>query len=224
MSITKLIHNQNADRLELIDERYPDYKPIYVDFMQGKLAYRRRHHGISLREPLARAIGIKPTLLPSVMDITAGLGQDAFIIATLGCDVTLIERSPIIAALLADGLKRAGREIKLASIMARLHFQQADSFDYLSRITEHTKPDVIYCDPMYPPTAKSALVKKTMRLLRETVGHDHDAAQLFTLALRCAKNKVVVKRHRYAASITALKPTHAIYTKIVRFDVYILQS
>jgi 16S rRNA (guanine1516-N2)-methyltransferase len=45
-----------------------------------------------------------------VIDGTAGLGKDAFVLAGLGCKVTLVERHPVVVALLADGLARAWQD------------------------------------------------------------------------------------------------------------------
>ena len=56
---------------------------------------------------IAKAVGIAQGVRPQVLDATAGLGKDAFVLASLGCQMTLIERQPLIAALLEDGLARA---------------------------------------------------------------------------------------------------------------------
>jgi 16S rRNA (guanine1516-N2)-methyltransferase len=217
----QLIRNLEHDRLELVDEAQPALKPLYVDFAEGKLA-KRYQQGIGLREPLARAVGVKKGYCPSVLDATAGLGRDAFILASLGCSVTLLERSPIIAELLADGLRHAKENSLLSDIISRIDLHVVDSLSYLSTLPKEKNPDVIYLDPMYPASQKSDLVKKEMRMVRAVVGDDPDIEALFQLALQHARAKVVVKRHKHAKSIADIKPTHVIESGVVRFDVYMI--
>lgn len=78
---------------------------IFVDFVNGALAYRRKFGG-GRGEAVARAVGIKGDYLPDVVDATAGLGRDAFVLAAVGCHVRMVERHPVVAALLDDGLAR----------------------------------------------------------------------------------------------------------------------
>ncbi|MFW5453048.1 class I SAM-dependent methyltransferase [Thioalkalivibrio sulfidiphilus] len=194
--------------------------PIQVDFVTGRLGYRQAR--ISLRsEPLARAVGIKGSERPSVVDATAGLGRDGFVLASLGCEVTLLEREPVIAALLADGLERAARDADLAQTIARMHLVTGNARGWLTALDEAPRPDVIYLDPMYPHRDKSALVKKEMRVFRTLVGDDQDAPETLEAALAVAKRRVVVKRPARAEPLSGRKPSHQIPGKTTRFDVYV---
>ena len=150
---------------------------MYVDFVGGALGFRTRQ-GNRTKEPLARAIGLKGRTLTTVLDATAGLGRDAFILATLGCRVSLVERSPLIAALLRDGLARALADDNTRAAAERMQLHGGDAVAIMERCAEHERPDVIYLDPMYPHRSKSALVKKEMRVVRALVGEDVDAPQL----------------------------------------------
>ncbi|OGQ95397.1 MAG: hypothetical protein A2521_06630, partial [Deltaproteobacteria bacterium RIFOXYD12_FULL_57_12] len=152
-------------------------------------------------------------------DATAGLGRDAFVLASLGCSVHMIERSPVIAALLADGLERAATEPEIAAlIQQRLRLTVADSKEIFQ--TEH--PEVIYLDPMYPHRSKSALVKKEMRCIRALVGDDPDAPALVLAALNSASARVVVKRPRLAPPVVDLpRAAMAILSKNSRYDIYL---
>lgn len=194
--------------------------PIRVDFTAGRLGYRQAR--VSARgEPLARAVGLRGDERPSVVDATAGLGRDAFVLATLGCKVTLVEREPVIAALLKDGLVRAAREPALADTVARMHCVQGNARDYLAGLDEAGRPDVVYLDPMYPHRDKSALVKKEMRVFRALVGDDADAPEILAAALAVARRRVVVKRPVRAEPLGGRKPGHSIPGKTTRFDVYV---
>ncbi len=195
--------------------------PISIDFLSGKLWHRYRFGG-GKGQLIAKALGIKTGFIPRILDLTAGLGQDAFVLASLGCDVTMLERSPVIAALLQDALKRAILEPWFFKLKLNLLF--TDSKKYLQSLAENNRPDVIYFDPMFPESKKSALVKKEMRLLRELLGDDSDAGELLTLALKSALKKVVVKRPRLADPLGSRKPDLSYQGKSSRFDVYFPQS
>lgn len=194
--------------------------PIRVDFVAGRLGYRQAR--TSLRnEPLARAVGLKGRERPSVVDATAGLGRDAFVLASLGCRVTLVEREPVIAALLQDGLARAARAPGLSDTVARMRCVSGDARAYLAGLDDAARPDVVYLDPMYPHRTKSALVKKEMRVFRALVGDDEDAPRLLEAALGAARHRVVVKRPARAEPLGGMRPAHRIPGRTTRFDVYL---
>jgi 16S rRNA (guanine1516-N2)-methyltransferase len=192
--------------------------PIRVDFVAGAVAHRRLFGGGS-GQMIARAVGIQPGVRPLVVDATAGLGRDAFVLAQLGCVVTLIERQPLIAALLEDGLQRALADAEVATIVSRMHLLGGDAIDLLHAWAGE-QPQVVYLDPMFPQRHKSALVKKEMRLFRHLAGDDDDAPALLAAALALATHRVVVKRPRQAPAISGAKPGYALDGKSSRFDIY----
>lgn len=194
---------------------------LHVDFNSAQLRYRLRHGG-GIRQPLARAIGIKPGHRPTIADATAGLGIDGFIFAALGCQVTLIERSPVLAALLSDGLSRLRHDPQSSDIRQRLSLHCGNALDLLGQLPE--RPETIYLDPMYPKQEKAALNKQEMRLIRTLVGDDHDAGHLLDRALTIACERVVVKRPKRAGVLTSTRPSHAIHMKNSRYDVYLIRS
>jgi len=193
---------------------------LSIDFLTGKIAYRRAQNG---KELLAKAVGIKGCYRPSILDATAGLGRDGFMLACWGCKVTMLERSPVMATLLQDALTRAFTESEWAQKLSLL-FIHTDAFDYFNKLellNNTYYPDVIYLDPMHPVRSKSALVKKEMRLVREIVGEDKDSDDLLVQALHYATSRVVVKRPRLAPALANLKPDFCITGKQQRFDVYL---
>jgi len=193
-------------------------KPVYVDFVKGQLGYRQRHGG-GRKQALGRAIGLKSGMNPSVIDATAGLGRDAFVLANLGCQVQMIERSPTFAALLYDGL---GRAPFLQSKMQLIHADARSALGTTKEELRIRKPDVIYIDPMYPHRRKSALVKKEMRFCRDIVGEDEDAPLLLETALCYVNQRVVVKRPKFASPLNNKLPNFSIHSENTRFDVYLV--
>ncbi len=206
----------NADRLELREIGQGKPGPVFVDFTTGKSAYRRLHGG-GRNQPIAKAVGLKKNRCPSVLDATAGLGRDAFVLASLGCTVRLVERSPILHALLENGLQRGMGDEEITEIIERMSLTLADS---QQTACPEDFMDVIFLDPMYPHRQKSSLVKKEMRITRALVGDDEDADNLLTWAISCCPGRVVVKRPKGASFLGNKKPPLSIKSKNSRFDVY----
>ncbi len=209
----------SGTHVELREARPAAPGPVWVDFVGGSVGHRGRTVR-SRREPLARAIGLRSGVR-SVVDATAGLGRDAFHLACLGCKVTAVERSGVMAALLRDGLARAGAEgdERLAAIVERIALVVGDARDVLPTLAGELRPDAVYLDPMYAPKKKSALAKKEMRICRLLVGDDVDAVELLDVARRVACRRVVVKRHRRAPALAPHPSTKYVGTT-VRYDVY----
>lgn len=192
---------------------------VRVDFVEGALAHRRQYGG-GAGQMVARAVGLRGAIRPYVLDATAGLGRDAFVLAALGCEVMLLERQPVIAALLADGLNRAaeaGGEV--AEIVARMRLVEADAIEAM-RNWAGPVPQVIHLDPMFPHRDKSALVKKEMRLFRPLAGDDPDAPALLAEALALASHRVAVKRPRKAPAIEGPVPNAKLQGQSSRYDIY----
>ncbi len=204
-----------------IEIRAPELgNPILIDFEEGKNAHRRQFGG-GRGQPLAKAIGLKKGANPSVIDATAGFGRDAFVLANLGCKITLIERNRLIATLLDDALQRASDNADIAEVITRMSLINHDATTYLNTLDPALFPDVIYMDPMYPSREKSALVKKDMRLLHQLAGPDTDSEQLLATARTTALKRVVVKRPKSAPFVGNQKPTTSLESKNTRYDVYI---
>jgi len=205
--------------LQLAELRPHAPSPLRVDFVAGANAHRRQFGGGS-GQMIARAIGIKGAIRPKVLDATAGLGRDAFVLASLGCTVQMIEREPILAALLQDGLNRAAQDETTAAIIQRMNLIEGDACDLMQH-WQSEPPEVIYLDPMFPEQKTSAAVKKDLNLLRLLLEHQtQDESALLNAALNLASHRVVVKRPRKAPSLGNLAPTLSLTGKSCRFDIY----
>ncbi|MCL1076145.1 class I SAM-dependent methyltransferase [Shewanella dokdonensis] len=207
-------------KLNLLKRDEPKLGGVHVDFTSGAVAHRRRFGGGRGQE-IAKAAGLKQGATPNVLDSTAGLGRDAFVLASLGCRVWLIERHPVVAALLADGLARAYADAEIGNWMQQ-RMQLLPWGTELTNLNPQQLPiDVVYLDPMYPHRDNSAQVKKEMRVFQHLVGADNDAAKLLQPALALASKRVVVKRPDYAEALDNTPPTLVIAMKKNRFDVYL---
>ena len=190
---------------------------LKCSFIEGPILHRLKY-GKGRGQNLAKAVGMKFNKNRTIVDATAGLGYDAFILASLGANVTLIERSEIIYDLLGKALTEAlnfGGEV--SNIVKRMDLIFGDSKDILPKL----EPEVVLIDTMYKKRKKSALVKNNMRLVREIVGPDSDYLELVHVALNQARNRVVIKLPRYSDENKNYKPySHQILGKSIRYDVH----
>jgi 16S rRNA (guanine1516-N2)-methyltransferase len=194
-----------------------DGKDLRIDFVAGPVAHRFRFGG-GRGQPLAKAMGLTDGKTPAIVDATAGLGRDSFLLASLGAKVMMIERSPRMHALLADGLERAAQEGgELHEIVSRMTLFLGDAKDLLPQLDV----EAVLVDPMHPARKKSALVKLELRQVREIVGEDDNALELMQVALQHAKKRVVLKWPVNAEPIAGVRPfSHQIFGKTMRYDVF----
>jgi len=193
--------------------------PLVCDFTGGTVLHRFKYGG-GRGQSLPKAMGMRGGKTPKVVDATAGLGRDAFLLASLGAEITLIERSLEMFNLLNDGISRArdaGGDV--AEVIARMTLIHGDAKDLLPDLS----PEVVLVDPMHPPRKKSALVKNEMRQIREIVGTDEDSLELMQVALSTASNRVVLKWPLRADPMDGIGPcSHQILGKSTRYDVFMI--
>ncbi len=203
--------------------------PVRVDFAGGSNDHRRQYGG-GKGQMIAKAVGLKGRFRPKVLDVTAGLGQDGFVLASLGCAMIWVERSPVVYHLLKDGFERAlAASEELCELFKSVELVQQNSIAYLEAMVEPA--DVIYLDPMFPESSRTAEVKKNMKAFHRIVGEDSDAGLLLQMALQKARYRVVVKRPRKAPCVGQQYPDLNLPTpalvfdgKSTRYDVYPLQK
>jgi 16S rRNA (guanine1516-N2)-methyltransferase len=216
---TALVFTETGLQLLSFQKRRKEQTLLHVDFIRGKNGYRHARN-LTIKQPLAKAAGIRSGERPSILDATAGLGSDSFVLACLGSTVHMIERSPVLHALLADGMERAAQHPKTKPIMEKhMKLFMDDSVSYLQSTLVNY--DTIYLDPMYPHRTKSALNNQSMRIIRGLVGDDMDSSTLLKIARKNAGKRVAVKRPKGAPHLTTTPPSFVIKTKNSRYDIYL---
>jgi 16S rRNA (guanine1516-N2)-methyltransferase len=208
-----------TDGLSLTDTDPHGPGAVRVDFADARLQHRIRHAS-PRREAVARAVGLPGNPGLEVVDATGGLGRDSFVLATLGARVTVLERHPVIHALLEDGWRRALNDPTAAQAAARITPVRADAVDWLASLK--TSPRVIYLDPMYPTETKGGKVKKGMRTLQRLLGTAEPVDALFEAAWRAAPDRLVIKRPRRAAVLRSAERKFTLEGRHTRFDVYLV--
>ncbi len=185
-------------------------------FLSGPVARRARQS----KQALLRACRDRGRTIESVLDLTAGWGADALVLASHGFHVDLVERDALLHAVVAYGIECLAADPENAAIATRMRSHHADSRDYLESLGPTRRVDCIYLDPMFPPHKSGARPGKEMQLLR-LLTDNADIEACFELALARARNRVVVKRPAKASTLTARKPDIVYREKTVRFDVYL---
>jgi len=214
-------------------------QPLCVDFFDPGFLHRLKTSGLSM--DVAKACGLKrgkQALMPSILDLTAGLGSDAVTLAYLGATVTMLERNPYVFPLLKDGLTQ-GRHQDISlftayapdkvlnqlkdALLTRCNLlDKQDSAQFLQPLESNSLYDVIYFDPMFPERKKSAKVKKNMQYFHAVVGEDEaQEAKILQYARQKAAKRVVVKRPKQAEYIDGQKPSYSVDSKALRFDIYL---
>ena len=195
--------------------------PVMADFSNPRLTHRIQD--AVQKQSIARAVGIRPGLRPTVIDATAGFGRDAFLLASLGCRVTLIEADALVHALLEDGLARA-RQRAAGSLLETLERMQLLQGDFCQLARQLDAAEVVYLDPMFPARNKTARAKKEMYVLQQYLSSCEPLqaeTALLDAALQKAQRRVVVKRGRLSPRIDEREPAFALSGSSCRYDVYL---
>ena len=185
----------------------------------ARMLPRLRRNALS-REMLVKAAHVKGAERPVAVDATAGLGDDSLLLAAAGFEVVMFERNPVIAALLADALKRAMETPELAAVATRMRLVEGDSQIGLPHLDE--APDVVLLDPMFPAKHGDARAKKKLQLLQRLERPCQDEESLLEAAIAAHPRKVVVKRPIKGPHLANRKPSYSLKGKTVRYDVHVI--
>ena len=154
------------------------------------------------------------------IDATAGMGEDAFLLAAQGYEVTLFEQNPVIAVLLKDALRRAKKHPVLKDIASRMNLVQDNSVEGMSKLLDPV--DVIYRDPMFPARQKSSLINKKLQLIQKLEPPCSEETDLFDAAISASPSKIIVKRPLKSEFLAGRKPSYTLNGKAIRYDCYTL--
>ena len=212
------MYEEHGPKLESIDGKLCLKKgdTVFYGYLT-KLKKRLTHANLTHELPV-KACRIKNRPMPlSVLDATAGMGEDALLLAAYGFDVTLYERDETIYKLLEDTLKRAREDADLCNTVSRMTLYFEDSIKAMKELKD--KPDIVYLDPMFPLRTKSGLVKKKFQLIHELEKPCEDERELLDAAMSAALVKVVIKRPRKGEYLAGVKPDYSIEGSTVRYDI-----
>lgn len=198
--------------------------PFRIDF--NSIASKQRSK-MSKSELVSKAMGSKTS---NVIDMTAGLGRDSFILASSGFNVYLLERNPVIFYLLHDAIDRL--RITDPILAGRMNLVEKDSKELLSAedlgiVLKEAETVAVYLDPMYEGNVvgKRSSVKKETAMLHRIVNSSPDddvdnSKLLFDAAKRLSNSRIIVKRSVRADALANTIPHEVLEGSTQRFDIY----
>ncbi|MGJ8669417.1 MAG: class I SAM-dependent methyltransferase [Oceanococcus sp.] len=194
--------------LQLLDAQSRKQRPLRIEL--GSLDMQRRTSA-GRQQPLAKACGLHKGGEPRIHDLTGGLCRDAWCLASLGSDVVVWERHPILFALIRDALRLANTPVA----------QRVTSVYADGRAGCDKAADILFLDPMFPQAGKRAAPALEMQILQELVGSDTDGETLLQMALSSGARRVVLKRPPRGAKVTLGKPDFSFGGGRAVYDVYL---
>ena len=172
-------------------------------------------------EMLVKAARIKGQDMPqTLIDATAGFGEDSLILAAAGFQVTMYEFDEVIAALLEDGLERAREIPELRDIVGRMKVRCEDSTIAQKKLD--FTPDVVLLDPMFPTRQKSALIKKKFQLIQQLEKPCSTEKELLEAAEMAKPKRIVIKRPLKGPYLADRKPSYSLKGKAIRYDCLVI--
>jgi 16S rRNA (guanine1516-N2)-methyltransferase len=185
-----------------------DFSSMLHRVTDGRLAHEMLVRAAKTADAPGRAI-----------DATAGMGEDSFLLAAYGYEVTMYEQNPVIAALLRDALRRAKKQVVLKDIVCRMHLVEGNSIDLLAKQADPV--DLIYLDPMFPARQKSGLINKKLQLIQKMEPPCGEEEALFAAAISANPSKIIVKRPLKSPHLAGKKPNYTLNGKAIRYDCYL---
>lgn len=155
----------------------------------------------------------------TIVDATAGMGEDSLLLAAAGYKVIMFEYDPIISALLKDSMERALINPQLSHIVSNMELHPGSSIDGLPSLSDSI--DVVYLDPMFPERAKSGLIKKKFQLLQQLEKPCDDEIGLLKAAAMANPRKIIIKRPQKGPFLGGINPDYSYTGKAIRVDVLI---
>jgi len=204
--------------LELNEKGGPG--PLSIDYSSGAINFRR----MTGKQLLLKSVGGAGK---RVFDSTAGLGRDAFVLASLGCNVRAMEKSTVLGELVMDALERSKPDKRLGKIITRLEFSVGESSGFIKNLAVNSF-DTLYIDPMFPESKKSALPKKEMFILQRFFANkassDNDVQKIFDEGSKKFK-RIVVKRPLNGPPLSDKAKVKVQFKgSSTRFDVYVFEN
>ena len=213
LATVNLSLQQNAEGLTLTDGELS----IMVDFRE--MLPRLKQSNLQ-REMLVKAARIKGQPMPqTLIDATAGFGEDSLILAAAGFQVQLYEFDEVIAVLLKDGMERALEIPELKEAVGRMKLVCGDSTEGMKKLD--FKPDIVLLDPMFPARQKSALIKKKFQLIQRLESPCSTEEQLLDAALAADPKRIVIKRPLKGPYLADRKPSYSLEGKAIRYDCFV---
>ena len=217
-----LLHNQkkyfdnnltlelNNNQITLLNHNYRPPVPISIDFLNQSFI-KKIDQRLSQNEIFLKIFQKKNS---KILDCTAGFGHDSYLLRSLGFNLVMIEKSPIISLMLKHAVEKIQK--------SKFYLYHGDALDFLN----HTDVvfDYIYFDFMFNRNKNKSLSSKNDEALKILAENDNNREELVDLAITKCREKVVVKGPIRGSNEIKLKPSYSITSKLLKYDMYLAKN
>lgn len=168
-------------------------------------------------QTLPKALGV-PKGMTEVWDLTAGLGEDTWALASLGLKVYAFERHPLVAWMLSEALETA-KQSEFSNVAERIELSARAFHPDVDRPMAGASA---LFDPMFVDKERKTKPRKEMIFLSEVVGPDEDQLASAISAQSCFA-RLAIKRSAKQPNLLP-HPNLTFPGKGFRYDVYLQKN
>ena len=200
--------------LEIAEESKLYANNGFLTNLYHKDQFSRRIANYQREKHLKKAIGFKSSISKKILDGTGGLGHDAFILALLGQEVTIIEKNIGLCILVEEAINNLPDISYFNLAKNKISIVNGDSREYFDQIQDF---DVIYLDPMFNST-KNIARTRSLSFINEYLSDYDNPLDDF---LAANYKRIVIKKELKASYGNLIEPTVSFRGSSIRFDVYV---
>lgn len=187
-------------------------KKIISSFRSG--SFTNRIKNFQRESHLKKAIGYGGESSKKILDCTAGLGHDAFILALLKQNVTVVEKNMGLCILFELALENLPQTPYFQEAKERITIINDDSASFVDKLFDY---DVIYIDPMFEDRGNAGR-SGMMSLISDYLDDFTDVSDIL---IRSKFNRLVIKRQKQFKQSGKIAPSFILHGKSINFHVFI---
>ena len=187
-------------------------KKIISSFRSG--SFTNRIKNFQRESHLKKAIGYGGESSKKILDCTAGLGHDAFILALLGQYVTFVEKNKGLCILFELALENLPPTSYFQEAKERITIINDDSASFVDKLFDY---DVVYIDPMFEDRGNAGR-SGMMSLISDYLDDFTDVSDVL---IRSKFNRLVIKRQKQFKQSGNIAPSFILHGKSINFHVFI---
>lgn len=187
-------------------------KEIVNSFRSG--SFTNRIKNFQREAHLKKAIGYGGESSKRILDCTGGLGHDAFILALLGQNVTVVDKNKGLCILFELALESLPQTSYFLEAKERITIINDNSASFIDKLLDY---DVVYIDPMFKDKGTAGR-SGVMSLISDYLDDFTDVSDVL---IRYKFNRMVIKRQKQFKQSGNGSPSFILSGKSINFHVFI---
>jgi len=187
-------------------------KEIINSFRSG--SFTNRIKNFQREAHLKKAIGYGGESSKRILDCTGGLGHDAFILALLGQNVTVIDKNKGLCILFELALESLPKTSYFLEAKERITIINDNSASFIDKLLDY---DVVYIDPMFKDKGTAGR-SGVMSLISDYLDDFTDVSDIL---IRSKFNRMVIKRQKQFKQSGNGSPSFILSGKSINFHIFI---